>query len=395
MKNNWDVIIVGAGPGGLFTAWELAKAGKTVLVFDRKRELGVPIRCAEATGEEDLRNFVEVDERWVGQRTNAFIIVLPNGKEIEMQGDIYSGFILNRDLFEYDMGIKVSDEGGSILMKSNVIDVIKDENGRAKGVRVDEKGEIKEYFCKVLVAADGVESRIARKMGVNTALKPQDIEPCVQVTASNVNLGNPKALYMYISEKYAPGGYAWVFPKSNNCANIGLGFNGKFADGKKYAKDYLDTFMKDVFPHASIQKYSVGGVPVTKVLKTIFKENMLIVGDSARMVNPVNGGGIMHAIEAGVFAAKAAANACDDPGKMEKYFKKYEKDVYKEFGKNHEGLYRIKDVVFQLSDQDYNEIGEDILKLAPEKRTFMKIFQRVVKNKPEILLDVVRAFTGI
>lgn len=240
-----------------------------------------------------------------------------------------------------------------------------------------------------------MESRIARKMGVNTTIKPYDIEPCVQVTASNVNLGNPKALYMYIGEKYAPGGYAWVFPKANNCANIGLGFNGKFASGEKYAKDYLETFLTEQFPQASIQKYSVGGVPVTKVLDTIYKENMLIVGDSARMVNPVNGGGIMHAIEAAVYAGQAAVKACDDDDNMEKHFKKYAKNVHKKFGRNHESLYRVKDVVYQLSDEDYNQIGEDIIKLAPEKRTFLRIFQRVVKNKPEALIDVVRAFTGI
>ena len=88
MKTNWDVIVVGAGPGGLFAAWELAKAGKSVLVFDRKRELGVPIRCAEASGEEDLRSYVDVDERWVGARTNAFIMVLPNGKEVQLESDV-------------------------------------------------------------------------------------------------------------------------------------------------------------------------------------------------------------------------------------------------------------------------------------------------------------------
>jgi digeranylgeranylglycerophospholipid reductase len=394
MKNNYDVIVVGGGPGGLFAAWEVAKAGRSVLLCERKREMGVPIRCAEAMGEGDIKKYLPVEERWVGARTNSFILVTPNGNEILLKGETYSGFILNRDLFEYDMAVNASHEGAKILMKTNVIDIIHSSDGSAKGVKVDENGEIKEYFASIVIAADGVESRIARKMGVNTTLKAKDIEPCVQVTASNVNL-KENGLYIYIGSKYAPGGYAWAFPKANNCANIGLGINGAYANNEKHAKDYLNDFLAEYFPHVSIQKYSTGGVPVTRTLKPLTKDNMIIVGDAGHMVNPLNGGGICHAMDSGVMAGKAAAQACGDPDKKEKYFKKYEKEIYKQFAKNHESLYRIKEHVYQLSDEDFDSIGEEILKLSMEKRTFLRIFTQMVKRKPELLIDVTRAFTGI
>jgi len=394
METNWDVIVVGGGPAGLFAAWEIAKAGKSVLLCERKREMGVPIRCAEASGDVDLNKYVKVEERWISARSDTFILVLPNGKEVKLKSDLYSGFVLNRDLFEYDIAAKAVDAGAKIIMKTNVIDIIKDEDGHAMGVKVLEFGKEHEYYASVVIAADGVESRIAKKMGVNTTLKAKDIEPCVQVTASNVNV-KENALYIYIGTGYAPGGYAWVFPKAGNCANIGLGINGKYASTEKHAKDYLDEFLNKFFPDISIQKYSTGGVPVSTNLEILAKENLLIAGDAGRMVNPLNGGGILHAVESGISAGKAAAEACKDPKHLDKIFKKYEKDIYKKIGKNHESQYRIKEVVYQMTDEDYNRIGEEVLKIDENKRTFLRIFSQVVKHRPEFLIDVTRAFTGI
>jgi len=394
MKTKWDVIIVGGGPGGLFAAWQIARSGKSVLLCERKREMGVPVRCGEAVGHEDFTGYIPIEDRWISARTQTFILVLPNGKEVKLKSDIYTGYILNRDLFEYDMAVKAGNKGADIVMKSNVVDLIKDDEGNIKGVRSLEMGNEKAYYASVVIAADGVESRIARKMDINTALKPEDIEPCVQATVSNANLKD-NALYLYIGTCYAPGGYAWVFPKANNCANIGLGINGKYADHEKHSKDYLDEFIDNFFPQASVQKYISGGVPVTTNLSPLAKKNMLIVGDAGRMVNPLNGGGITHAMDSGIRAGKAAVEACDKPEKMEKIFSKYERDIQKAFGKVHESQYRIKDVVYKLSDEEYNHIGEDILKLPVEKRTFLKVFSEVVKSKPQFLVDVLRAYTGI
>lgn len=394
MKTDWDIIVIGAGPGGIFTALEASKAGRSVLLCERKREIGVPVRCGEAVGHNDFTSYLPVEERWISSKVNTFILVLPNGKEVKLKSDLYTGYVLNRDLFEYDMAAKAAREGTKIIMKSNVTELILDDRGYVKGVKVLEGGKEKEYYASVVIAADGVESRIARQAGIKTDLKPEDIEPCVQATVSNANL-KENALYLYIGMCYAPGGYAWVFPKANNCANIGLGINGKYAREDKHAKDYLDDFLEKNFSQVSVQRYITGGVPVTTNLKPLAKGNMLIVGDAGRMVNPLNGGGITHAIDSGILAGKAASKACVEPTKMAKVFAKYEKDIQKRFGKVHESQYRIKDVVYQLSDEEYDRIGEEILKLPETKRTFLRVFTQVVKHKPEFLVDVARAYTGI
>lgn len=394
MKNNMDIIVAGGGPAGIFAALEAAKRGRSVLLLERKREMGIPVRCAEAVGKEDLENYTEVDPRWIGSEVNTFIMVLPNGREVKLKNHIYSGYILNRDLFEYDMAARAAKAGALIRMRSNVTGLLRDKDDNICGVRVLENGREKEYYSKIVIAADGVESRLARQAGIYTALKSEDIEPCVQATLSGVRIPE-NALYMYVGKCYAPGGYAWVFPKANGCANVGLGINGKYSGPEKNADSYLRDFLGLFFPNASVQRYVAAGVPVTTNLKTLVKNQLMIAGDAGHMVNPLNGGGITHAIYSGIRSGQTAAEACDNPQRTEKLFHRYEKDIYKRFGKNHESQYRIKDIVYQMSDEDYNQIGEEVLKIDIAKRTFLAVFKQVVKHKPEFLVDVMRAFSGI
>lgn len=394
MKNSCDIIVAGGGPAGIFAALEAAKSGRSVLLLERKREMGIPVRCAEAVGKEDLEHYTRVDPRWISSEVNTFIMVLPNGREVKLKSHIYSGYILNRDLFEYDMAARAAKAGALIRMRSNVTGLLRDNEENICGVRVLEKGREKEYYSRIVIAADGVESRVAKEAGIHTTLKPEDIEPCVQATLSGVHIPE-NALYLYVGRCYAPGGYAWVFPKANGCANVGLGINGKYSSPDKNADSYLRDFLERFFPNASVQRYVAAGVPVTTNLKTLTRNQLMIAGDAGHMVNPLNGGGITHAIYSGIRAGQTAAEVCENPAKSEKFLHRYEKDIYKRFGKNHESQYRIKDIVYQMSDEDYNQIGDEVLKIDIAKRSFLTVFKQVVKHKPEFLVDVMRAFSGI
>ncbi|MDZ7797121.1 MAG: NAD(P)/FAD-dependent oxidoreductase [Candidatus Marinimicrobia bacterium] len=225
---------------------------------------------------------------------------------------------MNRDIFEYDMAARAAEKGAKIKMKANVRELILKDDGTPAGVRVMVAGEMQDHYAKVIIAADGVESRIARQAGVNTALKPEDIEPCVQITASNIHLPET-ALYLYVGYCYAPGGYAWVFPKANHCANIGLGINGKYSESSRPAAYYMENFMQRFSRCLHTALYNRRR-SVSTNLRPLTKNNLLIAGDAGRMVNPLNGGGITHAIYSGIQAGKMAADTCERPGKMAAYF---------------------------------------------------------------------------
>lgn len=395
MKTNWDVIVIGGGPGGLCAALETARTGKTVILFEKDRELGMPVRCAEGVSRSEMKKyFGKYPKSWVSKDVNTFTFVSPHRKEVSLKSNLYSGFTLDRREFECGIGRLASDEGAKIVTKADVRKILFNEEGNACGVSVLICGEEKEYRASVIIAADGVESRMGKQIGINTTLAPQDIESCVQVTVGNIDV-NQEALYLYVGMCYAPGGYIWIFPKGNRTANIGLGINGKFLDGKKFAKDYLEEFMEEFYPDASVLRYVAGGVPVANTLKDLAGKNMLLVGDAGRMVSPISGGGISDAVMSGFEAGKIACAICDKPQKSKDLMAKYEKIIAKKNSRPHEGLYKIKKAVYDFTDDEFNHIADEILKVDIKKRNFLSLFKVALSNQPSMLKVAIKAFAGI
>jgi digeranylgeranylglycerophospholipid reductase len=99
---------------------------------------------------------------------------------------------------------------------------------------------------KVVIAADGVESRVGRWAGLETHIDFRDMESAVQITAANIPV-DQNTLYFYFGKDVAPNGYFWIFPKGHNKANIGLGVSGLIGK-KKSAQSFLDDFMGKHYP---------------------------------------------------------------------------------------------------------------------------------------------------
>ena len=211
---------------------------------------------------------------------------------------------------------------------------------------------------------------------------------CTQITAANIPV-NDDTLYFYFGKDVAPEGYFWVFPKGDNTANIGLGVSG--ATGKKKsAKAFLDEFMAKHYPDAPILTYIAGGVPSSVTLDKISAPGIALVGDAARQVNPLSGGGIASGMIGGSIAGKIAAEAIktNKPGHLLTYDKAWNKRL----GKRHAVFNRIKEGIFNFSDEKFNKIARSINKIPYEKRTLGKVFTTALINQPSLLVDVAKVF---
>ena len=65
LRRRHDVVVVGAGPGGSVAAREAAELGLSVLLLEKRQEIGSPVRCAEGVAHELLVPFIEPDPRWI------------------------------------------------------------------------------------------------------------------------------------------------------------------------------------------------------------------------------------------------------------------------------------------------------------------------------------------
>jgi digeranylgeranylglycerophospholipid reductase len=158
------------------------------------------------------------------------------------------------------------------------------------------------------------------------------MESAIQYSVSNIDIKRNNMI-MYVGEKYAPGGYLWIFPKGNRFANVGLGISGKYSKHKS-AKNYLDEFMKKKFPNASILTTMCGGVPCARPMKNPINNGLMLAGDAAHQINPLTGGGITSGMKGGSIAGKVAADAIKIGDYSKDFLKNYSSLMWNSFGKN-------------------------------------------------------------
>lgn len=386
MKNSYDIIIVGAGPAGSIAARTAAKHGVSVLMLEKDRDVGYPVRCGEAISKSGVTEFIEPNEKWIAAHICKFSFNAPDGNEVIIEfGD--AGYVLERRIFDYELAKSAANEGVEILTRAYVNGLII-ENDKVCGVKYEFQGEQKEIRSKIVIAADGVESRVGRWAGLKTHIDFRDMECCAQITVSNINV-NQDTLYFYFGENYAPGGYFWIFPKENNTANIGLGVSG-LVGKKRSALSFLNSFMEKNYPDSSILTSIAGGVPSSITLKKISAPGIMLAGDAARQVNPLSGGGIASGMIGGSIAGKIAGEAVK-MNKLDHIFT-YDKAWHERLGKRHEIFNNIKNGIYNFSDEKFNKIAYSFNKIPNEKRTLGRIFTTALINHPSLLVDVAKVF---
>ena len=388
MKEMYDIIVVGAGPAGSTAARVAAENGASVLMLEKDREVGIPVRCAEAVGEIGMNRIVKLRPEWIANRIEGVRIIAPDGTRINVQHDEI-GFVLDRKKFDSDLARMAAEKGVELLTKAYVFDLIK-EKGFVSGVKFRYLGEELSVRAKIVIGADGVESRVGRWAGLKTHLNLQDIETCVQMTITNIPLEKNYCDF-YFGSDVAPGGYLWVFPKNENTANVGLGLSGVEAKDKSPI-EYLKKFVEKHFPEGAVLTTVAGGVPCAPLMEKMVGNGIMLVGDAAHQAFPITGGGIYTGMLAAKIAGEVAAEALKSGDWSEEALARYQKLWEKEGGKDHMRAYRLKDPLFKLTDEDLNKTAAAVVKKPKAKHTIVTIFKTALFKQPKLIAVVLKLF---
>jgi len=382
----YDIVIVGAGPAGSVAAKFAAVKGVSVLVLEKDREIGIPVRCGEAVRKKSLTEFIEPDNKWIAAEVNKFAFIAPDSTKVVLEFP-ESGYVLNRKIFDAELARQASEKGAVFLTRAYVNGLVL-ENGKVRGVKFEYKGEQKVVKSKIVIAADGVESRVGRWAGLKTYVDFREMECCYQITASNINVDDNTCCF-YFGKDVAPKGYLWIFPKGNGTANIGVGVSGIIGK-QKSASSYLEDFLNKNFRNVSTLMSVAGGVPCSIGLKKISSHGIMLVGDAARQVNPLSGGGIVSGMIGGSIAGRIAADAVikNKPDLVFTYDAEWENRL----GKKHRIYERIKEGIYNFSDDKFNSIAASFEKIPEKKRTLGNLFRTALINQPSLLLDVAKVF---
>lgn len=385
----YDVVVVGSGPAGSVTARFAAESGANVLIMERRQEVGVPVLCGEGVSKKVEEFKILEGRRWIANNMEGARIFSPDGTMVKLAADMAgdeTGYVIYRDIFDQELARGAIRAGAELMLNTYAVDLLK-ENDKVNGVKAKQFGEEFEIEADIIVGADGVESKIGRWAGMKTILKPYDLETCVQYTLSNVEFDKEYCDF-YLGKKIAPGGYVWVFPKGKDIANVGIGILASLNEPGMPLK-LLDKFIdsQPELKKGEPLRFLAGAVPVAEPIESV-RDNLLLVGDAARQVDPITGGGLMASIEAGKIAGKTIGKAVSeqrfDKKMLSPYEEKLEKTLYKKLKRN----YVVKEILLGMEDKTLNMLADSLKNYKFDELSTLSLVKALVLKHPSLLIKL-------
>jgi len=291
----FDIVIIGGNISGAAAAIQAAKKGVKVALIEKHEKPFSPAHCGEAIAD-ITSDFLKLDKMNCSKNMiNKTVVNVSSSNEYIFNLSKNKAYIIDRAFLEDNLIKKAKKNGTKLFLGRRMIkynspgEIILDNNEKIYG--------------KTIIDASGIVCAVGKEIGLNTSLKPSDIGVCIQ----NRIQGDFDAhtMHMWFNEPYAPLGYAWFFPISKNKANVGLGVRaGQKLDFKKLLKKYMEFMTKKSY---KITHSFRACEPLAVPLEPVVKNNVLFVGDAARLVDPASGAGIHNAIFSGNLAGIIAA----------------------------------------------------------------------------------------
>jgi geranylgeranyl reductase family protein len=252
----------------------------------------------------DYMHVFEVPQDTVDNVCKTIRVISPRGREYEFD---FEAYVLDRTLLEQGMARQVENLGGTIELRTPV-DLFRENSDLLVG-----KDRTESVKARVVIAADGFPSKIAKSAGILTEdyLTPNNVAINYEYLMSDLSV-DQSVTEMYLGTDFAPGGYGWIIPKGNGTANVGIGIRTSYSK-RNDGRSYLEFFLNECpLTKAKLKGGKPGPMiadvlPVDGPLKKTYSDQVMAVGDAAGMVMPTNGGGIATAMITGEIAGQVAA----------------------------------------------------------------------------------------
>lgn len=342
-----DVIVVGAGPGGATTATILAQKGYDVLLLDRKSFPRDKI-CGDAVpaGAIELMHRLGMGERIKeaeekGELYPLYQMLLVSPRNHELIAEFHKGehgadsYVAPRIYFDDIIQKHAVESGAEFCLASAKEPIV--ENGRITGIKAQVNGSVEPLRAKMVIGADGVTSVLTRNLREKSN-QHVDKHRAVALRAYIEDIEEiPNTVEFYLYKDILPG-YTWIFPTGKNSANIGLGMRlDHFRKIKGNLNSLLEQFMS--FPNIKKRLHNGGKLRDVATWQLNFGsqkqlqhayDGALLVGDAAGFINPLTGGGIHNAMISARIAAETTDAALKQGDTSRQFLSRYEEQCHEE-----------------------------------------------------------------
>lgn len=306
----YDVIVVGAGPAGASAAYWLGEAGQRVLVLEKEKLPrykpcggGVP----QTVFDRFPFDFSSVVERWIRRVRFCF----RDGQEVMASLPERAIAMVMRDRFDLHV---LEHARAEVRDRSPLTAMEQDKSGVAVTTASGN------HFCaRYLIGADGANSRVSRLAGLRQeGWMGGAIEAEVPVSDELLKAYGDTAVFVFGTP---PKGYLWVFPKAEHLS-VGIGaFQERVPNMRRILKREMGRLEIEI----DGARQRGHPLPVHLRREPLRRRRVLLVGDAARLMDPLLGEGIRHAVDSGRLAAE-----CILSGDLQGY----SKCVHQEIGRD-------------------------------------------------------------
>ncbi|HIJ97836.1 TPA: NAD(P)/FAD-dependent oxidoreductase [archaeon] len=405
MSGEYDAIVIGAGPAGAIAAMYLGKAGKNVLLVDSAKFPRDKV-CGDAQGRRAAAIMKELGiyegySQLEGKGIYGMTLSSPKGVvvhlDVEARNNAPQGYVHKRVVFDnylFENAVKICKNFRTFKVSDLIL-----ENGFVKGiVGTNEKGEKEEIRAKVVLAADGANSVVAQKFGLNKN-PPEHFIVSVRGYYNNVE-GMTDRIEIHMVNSVIPG-YFWIFPLPNKEANVGIGM--VFEDMNKKKINLQETIAKEIkenplfkerfknaTPNGGIKGWTL---PVGSYHRKCYGNGFMLLGDAASLIDPLSGEGVGNAMISGKLAANIAMEAMQKNDFSEKFFKKYDTELWEIVGPEMKLNFRLQ----QLAKK-FPSLLDKLLEKANKDENFKRKLEKHVpytSTRDELLKDSFLSELGI
>jgi digeranylgeranylglycerophospholipid reductase len=308
-EEKFDIAVVGGGPAGLSAAYSAAKGGAKVILFEKDESIAHSIRTSGVTWISEMER-LGIPSKFYNPIRN-YRFVSPSNDVLITGNDSRSCVLDIRGTYQH-LAFLAAKQGVQLMVKSNVIDVIKDGH-RVAGVKASTpKGRLI-VRSTLVIDASGFSTSVGRKAGVAGQWKRYGVGAEYECYCDD-DIDSTTWVLM-VGQKYSDAGYAWVFPLSANRVRIGVGVGRPESNAEPLEKLHkiIEKRLKplDALREGKIQPLELhyGFIPNEGMRSTSIADGLIMVGDSAGQSNPLVLEGIRYAIEFGRLAGKVGADS--------------------------------------------------------------------------------------
>jgi geranylgeranyl reductase family protein len=274
----YDIIVIGAGPAGLYTTRLLESIGLKVLVIEEHSEIGKPMACSGLISK-NLEKFLKIDDSWVDHRVKGAVLHSHTDREIKLEKSGFAAYVINREIFDHSLSLGLKSD---ILLKTRAEKISTKDSVKVK----TNKGL---FHSEILLGCDGPNSLVRNHFKI----KPHETAQGIIAIENKPNT-NP-FVELWFDKDLSRDGFLWKIPRGSSTE---YGMLSPRPDHKTLEKHFK---LKPGYTRTA------GKIPLG-IQETVF-ERTLLIGDSASQVKPWSGGGVIYSFTAAEIASEVLKKA--------------------------------------------------------------------------------------